>query len=663
MVDECLKIKRELWRVWSAFFSAYSKLLPIQIRTVPKVLSGRNLILTSPAATGKTEAICAPIAQRLLDEEWKPLSVLYISPTRALVNDLYRRLKGPLEAVGIDVGVKTQDRPQFNPQRPTPFLLTTPESFDSLLARHPRVFESLRVVCLDEIHLFDNTPRGDALRVMLERVRLISKNRMSFYALSATIHNPYLVAERYFDDFDIIRVHDPRKIDSRLIPFCDDPTSLIEDLRRRRLRKVIIFCNTRQEVEGFALRLRKSWSYRDYVFTHHASLTKREREMVEKTMNSGKVGMVVSTMTLELGIDIGDIDCIVFCSPPPTCSSMLQRLGRGNRRSDKVVAYGLYRDGFERVIFEVMFWLVGRGWIEEEVYYPRISVAPQQILSYLYQKRRRGATISSFARILRPLGLNTEEIRRIVVHLLDKDYISIEGELLFPGDRLEWMAKRGLIHSNIESLKEGYEVIDVGRGEVIGRIEAISPSFLLKGKVWGVKSLEGQKVFVEERGRLKRERKVFHGRGMGFWDWRFGEKLKRSLFHGVEEDEIPWRIEDGRLYIYHLFGSVYGHIMAETLCRKGHMAHDLGGVCLVCEDTVLEDVRRITIQELKETLKEVYKGISKFLNLGSFFRLLPDEMRLSSIEGVVDLERLHNLIARSRYRPIPQGEPTLFTSQ
>lgn len=653
MTDEDLKIKRDLGRVWSQFFSTYSKLLPIQREAIPKVLLRRNLILTSPAATGKTEAICAPLAEILLEEGWEGLSILYISPTRALVNDLYRRLKGPLESLGIGIAIKTQDKSKFKPKRPTPFLITTPESFDSLLSRYPETFRSLRVVCLDEIHLLDSTPRGDATRVMLERTRLISKNRLNFYALSATIHNPYLVARRYFDDFDIIRVHEPREIDYKLLPLTDDVSELLDELKKRGLMKAIIFCNIREEVERLALSLRQSWSYKDYVFTHHASLNRKEREMVEKVMNMGRIGIVVATMTLELGIDIGDIDCIIFSSPPPTCASMLQRLGRGNRRHNKVIAYGLYKNGLERVIFQVMFWLAERGWVEEEVYSPRISVVCQQIFSYLHQKRRKGVTISSFDRIFRPLGINIEEIKRLLVHLANEGYIRIgSGEIFFPGERLSWMVHRGLIHSNIDGLMEGYDVVDVGTGEVIGRIDGISPSFLLKGRVWGVRDILGRKVFVAEMGKAINEKRVFYGRGMRFWDWRFGTKLKECLFPGIGKDEIPYKIDGERLYIYHLFGSIYGYILTEALIRKGYKAQDLGGICLICEGGKVDLIKEITQQELKETLADVHKGISKFLNLGSFFRFLPDDMKLHSIETVVDLGRLYDLIRMGRYREI-----------
>jgi len=124
------------------------------------ILDGRNVVVISPAASGKTEAVVAPAVERLLPECHDRFSILYVSPTRALVNDLYRRLSEPLEYLQLALARKTGDHPSIDEAKLPFMLITTPESFDSLLCRHTRIFKQLSAVILDELHLLDNTPRG-----------------------------------------------------------------------------------------------------------------------------------------------------------------------------------------------------------------------------------------------------------------------------------------------------------------------------------------------------------------------------------------------------------------------------------------------------------------------------------------------------------------------
>jgi len=127
------ELKRELKRTWMTFFGGFGILLPVQIETIPVVIAGKNAVVTSPAASGKTEAVIAPLAERFFNDGWANLAILYISPTRALVNDVSYRLKEQLEDLGISSSLKTGDSPSFNPKKLPNLLITTPESFDSLI--------------------------------------------------------------------------------------------------------------------------------------------------------------------------------------------------------------------------------------------------------------------------------------------------------------------------------------------------------------------------------------------------------------------------------------------------------------------------------------------------------------------------------------------------
>jgi ATP-dependent Lhr-like helicase len=211
-------IKRRLQKTWFYFFNRFGHLSPVQEAVIPKVLEGKNLIVCSPTASGKTEAIVAPVVERLLKDDIGGLKVLYITPTRALANDLFIRLNEPLLNLGIKLRVKTGDKPFFNSKDPPNFIITTPESFDSLLCRYSQAFNGLKFIIIDELHLLDCNYRGDQLRVLLERLR--SKiTQVNYYMMSATLKEPKETARRYCDNAEIIVVEGKKRNFSRIFEY------------------------------------------------------------------------------------------------------------------------------------------------------------------------------------------------------------------------------------------------------------------------------------------------------------------------------------------------------------------------------------------------------------------------------------------------------------
>jgi ATP-dependent Lhr-like helicase len=676
MQEKDLHIKKALKEVWSAFFGRFSKLLPIQREVIPEILAKNNVIVISPAATGKTEAVCAPLARLLLDNKWEGLSVLYISPTKALVNDLYKRIEPPLTSLGISISRKTQDRPEFRPgESLANFLITTPEGFDSLICRAPKLLETIKAVCLDEIHLYDNTPRGDALRILLKRLSLITNSSLNYYGLSATVANPYNLVKRYFINNASVKIivqKNPREIDYKLLPYNnqDDLKILFLEFKEKDITKILVFCNTRKEAESVTMELKTVCStyplgnFKDKIYLHHASLDKFQRESVEKLLNSSRVGIIVATMTLELGIDIGDIDCIVFISPPTSSSSLLQRLGRGNRRQNKVIAYGLYKTEFEKILFNVLFELAKIGWSEEDVYTPKISVIPQQILSYIAQRRNVGTTIAAINRIFSdsfiPQTITQEDLKNLISHLIDSEYIKTgKWGVLYMDDKLYSLFKRGSIHSNIEKLPIEYQIIDLSTAKVIGKVERVSCTFTLAGKVWSTEKVEDNKIYVKPNPLKAVLGKVFIGKGQALWNFRLGNKLKSKLFHNISkvhfitdwQEALPYFIKDDFVYIYHFLGLIYGYIWQEILLAKGMSIYDEEGLYLVAEKNLnIKEILNITKEEIKIVLKKKAKNISKLLNLGEWFFLLPQELKDKAIEEAFCIERFYKLI--KNFKPV-----------
>jgi hypothetical protein len=383
-------------------------------------------------------------------------------------------------------------------------------------------------------------------------------------------------------------------------------------------------------------------------------------------MNKEGIGAVVATLTLELGIDIGDIDCVVFFGPPATCFSLLQRLGRGNRRKNFVFAYGIYRDLWERIVFECMFELIKFGYIEEEAYNPRISVAAQQIVSYVLQRRRIGTSKGSLKTILKPLNLDDQSISNIVDSLVDKDYLKYgHYDLLYPADKLDRFSIRGTIHSNIEKSLDTYEVIDKASSLTVGKVEKLCSTFVLEGKMWNLDEVRGNKIFVRQAPHFLSEKRVFarifKGRGRPLWDWRFGLRLKTFIFPEARREEFVYRIEEDCIIIYHFLGMVYGYLWANSLARKGFEVTDIEGIYLVGKGMQLKDFFEVSIEDIEKSLYKSYRSISRFLNLGYWFHILPENLKRLAVRHAINPEGLHSLICGFTPKPIiKRDQPPIF---
>lgn len=477
--------------------------MPVQIQSIPKVLDGKNLIISSPTASGKTEAVVAPVAERLLEDGLiEGLLVLYVSPTKALVRDLYERIKEPLRELEISVRIKTGDEPRINPKKPDNFIVTTPESFDSLLCRHSNIFSTLKTIIIDEIHLLDGTYRGDQLRILLERLRK-KGIQTNYYLLSATLSDPIGTAERYCKDFEVVKIPGGREIVYELIDFSDQKIGLkkvLSKLMENDQHKSLFFCNSRKDAESVSKQL-TDLAYGTYfegrIGTHHASLSKKERLEVEQAMKEEKCFICVCTTTLELGIDIGDIDAVVLVKAPLTVSSMLQRIGRGNRRKDRLIAYGLYVNEEEKEVFDGMFESAKKGEIEKIEYSPSLPVVVQQTFSILYEAKK--VRLEELKEYLKPLQAD-RHLDKIFSRLEDLGYIRILNGFAYSDTKLEDEAERGFIHSNIPDQRE-MKVIDISSNREVGQIiidPAEGETFLLAGKAWRIERIARTELYVKK---------------------------------------------------------------------------------------------------------------------------------------------------------------------
>ena len=664
MADE-REIRVALKRTWTPFFSRFGRLTEVQVRTIPMVLEGRNVVVISPAASGKTEAVVAPAVERLLPDRRDRFSILYVSPTRALVNDLFRRLSEPLEYLDLALARKTGDHPAIDESKLPFMLITTPESFDSLLCRHTRIFKQLSVVILDELHLLDNTPRGDQLRVLLERLRLINAD-IQYYALSATIDD-LDIGQRYFPEPVVVQVPGRRDIDSELMPMGDGwPERVVKELQKRDCRKVLCFFNARSYAEEYAKLLNRP-PFTNRVWVHHASLTREAREGVEATMNREKTGLLCCTSTLELGIDIGDIDAVVLVRPPFNVSSLLQRMGRGNRRrQSNLQALGLYLNSWEKFLFETMFECAREGRLYEKTYTPALSVIPQQVCSYLFQRRRIGTTWESARRVLRPLAGGDAPIDRAFRQMIDSgEVVAQRPGIYFNGPATAQRVETGKVHSNIQDKTFGnYDVYDITTGRQIGTVFFVFHHFVLAGRSWElVEHREKEKkIMVRPLAAVSSNTKVFEGTGTGGYSYRLAPVLKARLFPDLAPNQFPYFRDGNQLLLVHLLGSTYGYILSEALSAQGRDTSDMDGKLFVLSGgkpgATLKSFPAPSLSAVRDVVSGSLFRLEDSLGSGAFFRSLPEELQIEDHLLTLDIRGLLEFLKGLEPVELPAEEVT-----
>ena len=318
----------------------WSKLNPIQEKAIPLILKNRDTLILAPTASGKTEAVLIPIFNEILTKGLKPVSVLYISPLKALINDIHSRIESwgnyfTLTATKWHGDVSKYDKDKFI-KKPTDFLSTTPESLEVILMNRKegeknRIFNNIKYIVIDEIHYFADSDRGIQLNSLLNRLKEYLHNDVVTVGLSATVGNPEQIASWINPKKPATVVIDDnrRKFQYKILDI--DENQVTKILSKYMDKKVLIFVNSRATAELVYSNLKKRLDAEN-VFIHHGSINKDTREENEQRFKEVSYGFMVATNTLELGIDIGNIDLVFHVKPPATVSGFLQRMGRSGRR-------------------------------------------------------------------------------------------------------------------------------------------------------------------------------------------------------------------------------------------------------------------------------------------------------------------------------------------
>jgi ATP-dependent Lhr-like helicase len=666
------QLKDQAPHTWDALFARFGRFTDIQVQAIPPLLEGHNCVLVSATASGKTEAALAPLLERLKENpnQLRQLAILYIVPTRALARDLVRRLQLPLEKLALSIQVKTGDEAALNSARPPALLITTPESFDSLLANHPRLLKDVRAVVIDELHIFDSTPRGDQLRILLNRLRRlkhyalsrgdIANDALQYCALSATIHDPAAVAARYFDHPRVIQVVGPRALDAELLELDSAATLdlLFAELKSRGVRKVLAFCQSRAECEHWAFEMREGTPFGDRVFVHHASLDAKVRRHAETQFAQSEVALCFATSTLELGIDIGDVDLIALLGAPGNLSAFLQRIGRGNRRTARTAVVCFYRNETERALFEIFVAAAQAGEsAASQPYFFRPSIVVQQLCSYLKQTKYGELDPDSAYELFAALDgtplIDKSHYDQIIEHLTAKNYFTATTHgLLRPGAAWSELFEQRAIYTNLLDLtRVTIEVIDEETGRRLGEIErAVKPggAFLFGGRARQAARISRRKLLVRSTSQAN-DAHPPHLRSA----WR---PMSPALAQAVakilgapqaknpadlaivteidEHEETPQPVT----WVFHCAGDAYGLILGdllERLCRV--RVEDCNDLYLAVRGIVPTGQLEFTAAQVQAGLRRRWKQMESWFEMGRFQDQLPLDVRRASVSAAFDV--------------------------
>ena len=352
----------------------WSTLRPTQLAAIAPIQSGQHGLLLAPTAGGKTEAAFLPVLSRMLDGHWTGTSVLYVCPIKALLNNLEPRLAHYAGLVGRRVEVWHGDVSAARKRRilsdPPDVLLTTPESLEGMLIS-PRLereawFGQMRCVIADELHAFAAGDRGWHLRSVITRIDRYADHPLQRIGLSATVSNPDELLD-WFAPCGSRQVVGSSSVSTEADVTLDHVGSLenaaIVISRLHRGEKRLVFCDSRASAEKLGTGLRELGVR---TFVSHASLSVAERRHAEDAFAQERDCVIVATSTLELGIDVGDLDRVIQIDAPGSVSSFLQRMGRSGRRAGSA-RNCLFLTTSETALLSAaaLCRLWSRGWVEK----------------------------------------------------------------------------------------------------------------------------------------------------------------------------------------------------------------------------------------------------------------------------------------------------------
>ena len=499
----------------------WQSLRPVQELAGTAILDGKNVIILAPTAGGKTEASFFPVLSDLLKNQTTGVKCIYISPLRALLNNQEERLTTYTEMLGLSCfkwhGEAKQKSKKAFIGEPADLLLITPESLEVMLIS-PRVpaqklFKHLRFVIIDEIHELASCDRGAHMLSVLERIRVFSDDDFQRIGLSATVGNPEDILDWMQGsskrDKQII---DPPKQPSKKsleIKYMDEFQVPIIAAQKAQFKKSLFFCNSRALAEKVGKAMEPN---NIKIFVHHSSISREERQEAEESMMQDSNACIICTSTLELGIDIGKLDCIFQAESPSTVSSFLQRLGRTGRRENTKMNTVFFTTTSESLLQGIAIIELARNyWVENVQFNERswhILVHQLMAMCLQYGSITRSTAWGILSKAFCFHGITNEQFNLLIDYLIGKNFLYEESGRISMGVDAEkkFGYKNFMEIYSVFSSTKTYDVKTIG-GRPLGSIEGRfadtleeESCFLLTGTAWVVKRIEqaGNTIWVKK---------------------------------------------------------------------------------------------------------------------------------------------------------------------
>lgn len=500
----------------------WRSLRQLQEQAIAPVLDGRHALLGAPTAGGKTEAAMLPLLSRMVDERWAGLSVLYICPLRALLNNLYPRVQGYAELLGHRASVWHGDVGDGERRRilndPPDLLLTTPESIEAMLMSRRvdahRLFGRVHAVVIDEIHAFAGDDRGWHLLAVLARLDAIAGREIQRIGLTATVGNPdwlldWLVCGGTGKREVVLVLGSASEIELTADWVASEANAARVIAGLHAGEKRLVFADSRARVEAIAAALRGEGVT---TFVSHSSLSADDRRQAERAFAETRDCVIVSTSTLELGIDVGDLDRVIQIGAPATVASVLQRVGRtGRRAGTSRNCLFLATSDMEMLQGLALIRLVLDGWVEP-LHAPEapVNLFGQQLLARVLAEGRvgRSAWPGPLGRVRAQAGLDAALPIRVLDHMLAQEILVEDAGVIAVGPAGEReYGRRNFMDVTSLFLTEPLLAVRWGQRD-LGSVDPSSlassdeharPTILLGGRAWGVRDIDWERrvVWVE----------------------------------------------------------------------------------------------------------------------------------------------------------------------
>lgn len=685
----------------------WRKFNKIQEEAIPIISQGHDTLLISPTASGKTEAVLIPVFDDILNNNLEPMSVLYISPLKALINDMDSRIEDWCKYFSLTHtrwhgDVSSSNKNKFI-KEPTDFLSITPESLEVILMNKSddekkKIFKNLKYIVVDEIHNFLDGERGIQLNSILNRISPYCEKSIVKIGLSATVGNPKDIAEwlNYQEPARIVKVdQDPEFYYKVLSGVFSNIAKILRKYVNK--EKILIFVQKRSSVESLNNDLQKKLNYNN-ILVHHSSIDGITREENESKFKSLPNGFMISTTTLELGIDIGDIFSVVQIGVPNTVSSFMQKIGRSGRSKNKKSKTIVFYESTPEIFLALAEIILGKkGEIENlSIVKKPYDIYFHQILSVLFDKGKydKNELYNYLHNCYSFKNITLTEYNHLIEYLISTDILNCYGNFLSTGYNFEKNFGKMNYREFYSVFFPSKEYSVKMEKKVIGSVDTgyalllkDDTIFTLAGKLWRVSSIDHKHFIIQVNPAKAMEvniprwdgdkpplsylisRKIysillnnFDRKLLNFNKSKFDDnsinKINKSIdsvrISGFSEGIIPVEFDNKskKIYIYTFAGNKVNMLL--NLIFKLYLdTYKLNCSPYYCSFETKSDCDFKTIKGILNNVKNILKDseerieITKLINKvypSKFIKYLPDDLSLQlkyelyfDEEGLIDL--------------------------